>query len=159
MRWYQFPGWPARILGRSAALPVPHRLAGSGARMYKDGVTGHPGTQMIPVPAPPPARLAGGGVNGVSLVAQAMGGLSYSQYNPQGFYPNLYYARPEQDFYPGAGMPVSIFSDNLMPIPATDPRQAAAPLAVPLDSRRVQGFTGGAINQPVNLVMWPGISR
>ena len=113
MRWYQFPGWPARLLGRSAATPVPHRLAGSGARQYKDGVTGRPGTQQVPVPGP--------GVP-TGLIARAMGGLSYTQYSP-GFWPNQYWARPERDFWPGAGMPVSIFSDNLMPIPATDPRR------------------------------------
>ena len=157
MRWYRFPGWPARLLGRSAATPVPHRLAGSGARQYKDGVTGHPGTERNGVPVPPPAALPGSGINGVNVVAQAMGGLSYSRYSP-GFWPNLYWARPERDFWPGAGMPVSVFSDNLMPIPATDPRQVAAPLAVPLDSRRVQGFTGGGINQPANLVMWPTVN-
>ena len=51
------------------------------------------------------------------------------------FLPNLYYARPQRAFRPGAGMPVSVRSDNLMPVPARDPRGIPARLARPIVQR------------------------
>ena len=143
MRWYSLPGWPARVLGHAAATPNMTRPPGS-ATQYKDGVTGHPGTVMAMqgnpgVPAGP--------------VAQAMGGSSYTSYCP-GFYPNLYYAAYAGHYYPGAGMPISPWSDNLMPVPAADPRGVAAPLQTPLSLRGVR-----QIRQPANLVQWPGMHQ
>lgn len=148
-RWYTLPGWPARVLGYSAATPVMVRPPAS-AWAYKDGVTGYPGTQAVPVvpviPSPDPGDMA---LMGVSRSGDA----------PNAFYPNQYWARPEAGYWPGAGMPVSYQSDNLMPVPATDPRGVPAPLAVPLDSRRVQGFTGGQIRWPANLIQWPSVNQ
>ena len=142
MRWFTLPGWPARVNGHAAATPIPVRPPGS-AFEYKDGTTGRPGTAQIPMPGP--------GVPG-GPVAQAMGGTSYTSYCP-GFYPNQYWARPEAAYWPGAGMPISVMSDNLMPIPATDPRSVAAPLSVPLASRGVK-----QIRQPPALVQWPSVN-
>jgi len=142
VRWYTLPGWPARVQGHAAAMPGLTRPPGSGTQ-YKDGVTGHPGTTQIPVPGP--------GVP-TGPVAQAQGGYSFTA-NCPGWYPNQYWARPEAAYWPGAGMPVSYRSDNLMPVPARDPRSVAAPLQVPLSLRGVQ-----QIRQPANLVQWPSVN-
>jgi hypothetical protein len=142
VRWFTLPGWPARVNGHAAATPVPVRPPGS-AMQYKDGVTGRPGT--FPVPSPGPGVPRG-------PVALAMGGFSFTAYCP-GFYPNQYWARPEAAYHPGAGMPVSVFSDNLMPVPATDPRGVPAPLQVPVSLRGNQ-----QIRQPPTLIQWPAVN-
>jgi hypothetical protein len=123
---YTVPGWPASLLGHAAVTPHLNRLAGSGAVQYKDGVTGQPGTLPIPAPGPGVEQSRSG---------QAQMGLSRSSDSPPWFRPNLYYARPERDFWPGAGMPVRIRSDNLMPVPARDPRGIPARLAAPIVQR------------------------
>lgn len=143
MRWYTLPGWPSQVAGHAAAMPNLTRVAAGGAVQYKDGVTGWPGTVGVPslgnktAPSPDWGDIAQMGV-------------SRSVDAPDYNYPNLYYARPERDFWPGAGMPVSRESDNLMPIPATDPRSVPAPLAVPLAMRGNQ-----QIAQPASLIQWP----
>ena len=139
MRWYTLPGWPARVLGHAAAMPGLTRPPGSGMQ-YKDGTTGHPGTARV---------MQGDPGVPTGPVAQAMGGYSFTG-NCPGFYPNLYFARPQGQYWPGAGMPVSVMSDNLMPVPATDPRSVAAPLAVPLTVS-----SSRQIRQPPALVQWP----
>jgi hypothetical protein len=123
---YTVPGWPSSVLGHAAVTPHLNRLAGSGAVQYKDGVTGQPGTLPIPVEGP--------GVE-QSRAGQAQMGLSRTSDAPPSFRPNLYYARPERDFWPGAGMPISVRSDNLMPVPARDPRGIPARLAAPIVQR------------------------
>lgn len=138
-RWYTLPGWPARVLGHSAATPVPRFTPGSGIA-YKELVSGFPGTRSVPVSGP--------GVP-TGIIAYAMGGYSFTSYCP-GHYPNMYWARPEAQYWPGAGMPVSYQSDNLMPVPATDPRALNAPLQVPLTPSSNQ-----QIRQPARLVQWP----
>jgi hypothetical protein len=117
-----------------------------GSIQYKDGITGQPGTVRAPVGVPPVP--SGPSANG-HPAAQAQGGLSYSAYC-SGLYPNLYFARPERQFWPGAGMPVSVVSDNLMPVPATDPRGVNAPLMVPVTLRGQR-----QVFQPATLVQWP----
>ena len=124
MKRYEVPGWPASMQGHSAITPNLTRLAGSGAQQYKDGLTGQPGTQAIPVnttwvPSP-------------DVGDKAQAGLSRSSDATDIVYPNLYYARPQGQFWPGAGMPVSVRSDNLMPVPAVDPRGTVANLSVPV---------------------------
>jgi hypothetical protein len=139
---YTVPGWPSQLFGHAAVTPHMNRLAGSGARQYKDGVTGQPGTQAIPLHA----RAS----NPQGPTAVAMMGLSRSTDSPDSFRPNLYWARPERDFWPGAGMPVSYQSDNLMPVPATDPRGVPARLARPIVQRgRAQ------IQQRPTVTTWP----
>jgi len=126
MQGYTLTGWPARVLGHAAAMPQMIRLAASGAVAYKDRVRGEPGTWEVP-------GLPGPGVE-QGKSSQATMGTSRSAYG-QGFRPNLYYARPEASFWPGAGMPVSVRSDNLMPVPATDPRGIPARLSMPVVQR------------------------
>ena len=142
MEAYTVPGWPAALYGHPAVTPAFTRMAASGAMQYKDGVTGQPGTRQVPVTgagAPYP------GLNDISLM-----GLSRTSDAPNYILPNLYYARPQRDFWPGAGMPVSTRSDNLMPVPATDPRGIPARLATPLNlrgSRQVKGVP--------QVITWP----
>lgn len=134
MQGYTVPGWPSRVTGHSAVTPHMNRLAGSGAVEYTGQVTGQPGTVAIPTGRP--ARSQGG-----DRTAQAMSGTARSSDAPDSFRPNLYWQRPQRSFWPGAGMPVSINSDNLMPVPATDPRGIPARLAMPIvqrGSRQVQ---------------------
>lgn len=143
MRWYTLPGWPSWVRGHSAAMPALVRPFGS-ATQYKDGTSGYPGTRPVPVSGP--------GVQ-TGIIAYAYGGYSFTSYCP-GHWPNLYWARPQRDYKPGAGMPVSVFSDNLMPVPATDPRGINAPLQVPIRIRGLQ-----QIQQPASLTMWPRVNR
>ena len=146
MRRFTVPGWPATVPGHAAVVPHLNRLAGSGAQQFKDGVTGLPGTAAIPVrPRDSVPSQA------VADIAQM--GLSRSSDAPDVFYPNLYWARPQGQFWPGAGMPVSVQSDNLMPVPAVDPRGIPATLANPLQIR------GQAqIQQLPNLPAWPNVT-
>jgi hypothetical protein len=94
---------------------------------YKAQVTGQPGTQRIPVqppqvPSPDPGDIA---QMGTSRSSDAPGNW---------ILPNLYYARPHPEFWPGAGQPVSLRND-MMPVPAVDPRGVPARLAVPVNIR------------------------
>jgi len=140
VRWYTLPGWPARVLGQAAAMPVPARPPGSAVH-YKGDTTGHPGTVGVPVlPVVPSPDFGDIALMGVSRSSDA----------PNLIYPNQYWARPEPWFWPGAGMPVSYQSDNMMPVPATDPRSVNAPLQVPLTMRGVRD-----VKQPASLVQWP----
>jgi hypothetical protein len=138
---YAVPGWPSTVAGHSAATPHLNRMAGSGAVQFKDGVTGQPGTQEIPVA---PSQVDQG------IVGKAMMGLSRSSDAPNSFRPNLYWARPQSAFWPGAGMPISYQSDNLMPVPATDPRGVPARLAAPIVQRGQS-----QIKQRPTLTSWP----
>lgn len=140
MKRYTVPGWPATVPGHSAVTPSMTRMAGGGAQQYKDGLTGQPGTQAIPVKPVIPSPDAGD-------IAQM--GLSRSSDAPDVFYPNLYYARPQRAFWPGAGMPVSVQSDNLMPVPAADPRGIPARLSIPIVQRGQQ-----QIRQPEAMPRW-----
>lgn len=123
---YSVPGWPSSVLGHSAVTPHLNRMAGSGAQEYKREVTGQPGTQPIPVTGPGVEQSAAG---------RAQMGLSRTSDAPPMFLPNLYYARPDREFWPGAGQPIRVRSDNLMPVPATDPRGIPAVLARPVVRR------------------------
>lgn len=144
---YQVPGWPANVQGHSALVPHFTRYAGSGAMQYKDGVTGHPGTVGVPVvpviPSPDPGDII-------------LQGRSRSVDAPNMIYPNQYWARPERAYHPGAGMPVSVASDNLMPVPATDPRGIGAVLAEALGIAKSLGIT--QIAQPPKLTVWPDVN-
>jgi hypothetical protein len=64
-------------------------------------------------------------------------GLSRSSDAPNVFYPNLYYVgRPgPRSEPPGAGMPISVYSDNLMPVPAVDPRGIPSTQFMPINQR------------------------
>jgi len=138
---YVTPGWPSGVNGHAALMPHFNRTAGSGWEQYKDGVSGHPGTLPIPVTGPQ--------VENSKTAMQNMG-RSRSSDAPGFFLPNLYYARPQRDFWPGAGQPVAVASDSLMPVPATDPRGVPARMAVaPVLRGRAN------LAQPANPVAWP----
>lgn len=138
---YTVPGWPSSVIGHSAVMPHMNRLAGSGAQQYKDGVDGQPGTLAIPVA---PSQVDQG------IIGKAQAGLSRSSDAPNSFRPNLYFARPQRDFWPGAGMPISVHSDNLMPVPARDPRGVPARLARPIVQRGQR-----QIQQLPTVTSWP----
>lgn len=144
MEAYTVPGWPASLQGHAAVTPHMNRLAGSGSVQYKDGVTGQPGTQPVPADGP--------GVE-QSRTGQAQMGLSRTSDAPRSWRPNLYYARPQRAFWPGAGMPVSVSSDNLMPVPATDPRGIPARLAMPVVQRGNK-----QIRASRSLISWPSVN-
>lgn len=122
-------GWPARQSGHAALMPHFNRHAGSGAQEYKGAVVGQPGTRAIPVdpvvPSPDPGDIA-------------LMGLSRSSDAPDVFYPNLYFTDGPIRERPGAGMPVSVYSDNLMPVPAVDPRGIPSTLYTQYADRRGQ---------------------
>ena len=126
MKRYTVPGWPSAVQGHSAVTPHLNRLAGSGAQQYKDGLTGQPGTQAIGVAPVIPSPDIGD-------VSQS--GISRSGDAPNVIFPNLYWARPQGQYWPGAGMPVSLVSDNLMPVPAADPRGTQMSMSMPIVRR------------------------
>ena len=99
---------PAEKLG-AAAVPFPGKTAqGYQSRGIIDG---QPGTQPIPAPG------AGLPQDNTAL-AQNAGWHRSSQVNNV-WYPALYYERPGDQGYEHA--PVSILSDNQMPLPAINP--------------------------------------
>jgi hypothetical protein len=136
--------WPVGQPGHTALTPQYVRYAASGAQEYKGTVTGQPGTQAIPVqpvvPSPDPGDIA------------AMG-LSRSSDAPNVFYPNQYFNRAPIRELPGAGMPVSVYSDNLMPVPAVDPRGIPSTQYMPINQR-------GAVQIQTrpNLPKWASVS-
>jgi hypothetical protein len=141
MEAYTVPGWPSGTLGHAAVTPHLNRTAGSGWVQYKERLTGIPGTQQIPA--------AGPGVE-QSRTAQQNMGRHRSSDSPPWWLPQIWFARPQPSFWPGGGQPVSVRSDNLMPVPATDPRGVPARLAVPLMIRGQR-----QIRQPAAAVTWP----
>lgn len=141
MEAYTVPGWPSAVLGHSAVTPHMNRVAGGGSQQYKDRVTGQPGTQPIPAVGP--------GVE-QSRTAQANMGRHRTSDAPPFFLPNLYYTTDGRNYWPGAGQPVAIRSDDLMPVPATDPRGVPARLAMPVVRRGQR-----QLRQQATTVTWP----
>lgn len=142
---YTAPGWPSGQPGHAAFTPHFTRLAGGGAQQYKDGLNGHPGTLAIPAPGPGVEQGTAG---------QAQMGLSRTRDCPPVFYPSQYWAQPQGQYWPGAGMPVSVASDNLMPIPAADPRGIPSTQFVPVNQRG-QAQIASAPTMP----QWPWVNR
>lgn len=122
---YQVPGWPTAMPGHSAVTPNLTRLAGSGAVTYKRKLIGQPGTHAIPVTGPGVPQ---------NSIGQAQMGLSRSSNAPDAIYPQQYYVNGITE-RPGAGMPISVGSDNLMPIPAADPRGIPSTQYQPINQR------------------------
>jgi hypothetical protein len=137
---YTVPGWPANVQGHTAVTPNLTRMAGGGAQQYKDGLTGQPGTQAIPVHT----VVVTPGRNDIAQMGRSRSGDA-----PNAIYPNLYWARPQRGYWPGAGMPVSVRSDNLMPVPAADPRGIPARLSMPIVQRGQS-----QIRQPQAMPRW-----
>ena len=130
----------------SAILPHFDRLAGSGAVQYKQAVSGSPGTRSIPAPTQ-------NTVPSPDLGDIAQMGTARSSDAPQSWNPQLYYQTALTE-RPGAGKPIRVYSDNLMPVPAVDGRLRgrSAVLARPVQQRgRMQ------IPQPRVIPSWgPG---
>lgn len=109
---YVVPG-----VSSSAFVPVP--AATTAKIAVHHGVSGQPGTRGIPVG---PGEVSAS-VNGTVIRSGYSGG---SGTMPAVFYPQQYYERGLSEL-----PPVSVYSDNQMPVPATDPVGKAAVLAVP----------------------------
>ena len=113
---------PEASAGHTAFMPHFNRLAASGAQMFKDGVSGFPGTKKIPLSA----RV--NSVPSPDLGDIVQMGLSRSSDAPDAFWPNLYYALPERQYYPGASMPIQIYDPvapemtTMIPVPAVSLR-------------------------------------
>jgi len=125
---YYVPGIPA---GASPSAFMPHwdRYAASGYLMYKGSLVGQPGTMAIPAPTrdtvPQP-----------DLGDIAQMGSARSSDAPDVWYPQKYYdATLNGGGTMGPVTPVRIYSDNLMPVPARDPRGRPARLAKPINQR------------------------
>jgi hypothetical protein len=137
---YVVPGVPAGVQP-SAVMPHWNKYAGSGAQTYKRGVVGQPGTQAIAAPT----------INtqiSPDIGDKAQSGTSRSSDAPGVWYPQLWY-QPDLYSAPGPVCPVSVYSDNLLPVPAVDPRGLPARLARPISQRGRQ-----EIPQPRALPSW-----
>ena len=99
---------PAERLG-AAAVPMPAR--GAAAYASRGIINGQPGTQPIPGP--------GAGLPQDTTPLAIIGGYHRSSQVNNVWYPGLYYERPGPEGYEHA--PVSVLSDNQMPMPAENP--------------------------------------
>jgi hypothetical protein len=114
---------PAKLVGGiSAFTPNLTRLAGSGAQQYKRGVVGQPGTQAIAAPTTDTVPSPDWG-------DKAQMGTARSKDAPDTWYPQLWY-QPGLYSAPGPVTPVKVYSDNMMPVPAKDPRGLPTLLAI-----------------------------
>lgn len=123
--------------GATAFMPLrvltPSVMDISRAQGTPEDVTGQPGTQGIPAPYPAPGQVAN--VGGVDYLPS---GLSASQYMPPRWYPTLYYRQQHLSRSIGG---VCVYSDNLMPIPARDPRGIPAGAIGPSAFAAYRGLT------------------
>lgn len=109
----------------SAFMPHFNRLAASGAVSYKATVHGQPGTQAIPAPVM-------NTVPSPDIGDLALAGTARSSDAPPVWYPSKYYdATLNGGGTMGPVTPVRIYSDNMMPVPAKDPRGRPAMLSRP----------------------------
>lgn len=126
MAKYVLPGVPAGAQ-LSAFMPSWTKYAASGALQYKATVNGQPGTQGIPAPTrdtvPQP-----------DLGDIANMGTSRSSDAPDVWYPQIYFQRT-LDSAPGFVVPVQVYSDNLVPVPAVDIRGRVKQLVKPVNQR------------------------
>jgi hypothetical protein len=131
MAKYVVPGVP-RGAQPSAFMPHWNKYAASGAQSYKAGLVGQPGTQGIAAPTTNTQISP-------DMGDKAQAGTARSSDAPDVWYPQLYYLPFLSGGYPGAPAPQSpgaaIYSDNLMPVPAVDPRGVAARLSRPVNQR------------------------
>lgn len=97
---------PGESLG-AAALPIPAKIAQ--AFQSRGPVQGSPGTTAIPAPRP------GAVPQGVAFTGNPK---HTSRDAPEVWFPGVYYTRRDAM----SVAPVSILSDNQMPLPAIDPR-------------------------------------
>lgn len=141
---YMVPGVPHGV-PLSAVAPHMNRAAASGWVRYKGAVSGSPGTLAVPAPT-------GNTVPSPDVGDLAQGGLHYSANAPDEWYPQKWYERSlDGDGTMGPPVPVRIYSDHMMPVPAVDPRGRGARLARPILQR---GQT--QISAPRPLPSWGG---
>jgi len=100
---------PAEKLG---AAQIPIRAQGASSYASRGIINGSPGTAAIPAPRP------GGVPQDVTALAQD-GGYYRSSDAAAKWYPGIYYQNNTAD--PPEHAPVSILSDNQMPLPAVNP--------------------------------------
>jgi hypothetical protein len=100
---------PAERLG-AAAVPLPAR--GAAAYQSRGIIDGQPGTQAIAAPRPAATP------QDATALAQNAGWHRSSDAAPV-WYPGIYYERPGPEGYEHA--PVSVLSDNQIPLPAVNP--------------------------------------
>jgi hypothetical protein len=143
---YHVTGVPAGVQ-LTAVMPNMVRAAGSGAQRYKQAVHGQPGTMAIPAPTrdtvPSPD---------IGDLAQA--GTARSSDAPDQWFPQIYYQDSLTE-RPGAGMPIRVYSDNMLPVPAKDARTGYRSAAL---SRRVNQRGARQISAPRVLPVWGGPS-
>lgn len=142
--------------GVSAFTPAPPRTTSNFSIKNDRGyVVAQPGTQGIPVPWSWP----GPGINQYS--SDTSGGIGTGSRNqPPVFYPQLGYF--VQQIYRGIGG-VRVFSDNLMPVPATDPRRIPAGSVGPIaqagtnmpPARPKRRLRNRQVAWPARAVRWP----
>ena len=104
---------PAERLGAAA---VPVRARGASDYASRGIIDGQPGTQAIPAP--------GAGLPQDTTPLAITGGYHRSGQVNNVWYPGIYYERPGDQGYEHA--PVSVLSDNQMPLPAVNPLGPAA---------------------------------
>jgi len=139
---YTVPGIPqgAQL---SAFMPNWVRLAASGAQQYKGAVSGQPGITGVPAPTSNTQMHPDTG-------DLAQTGTGRSSDAPDVWYPQVWY-QDQLTGRPGAGQPIRVWSDNLMPVPARDPRGKPALLFKPILQR------GSAqVSQPRAVPSWGG---
>jgi hypothetical protein len=108
-------------------MPHWNKYAASGAQQYKIGLQGSPGTTAIPAPTTNTQISPDAG-------DKAQAGTARSTDAPDVWYPTKYY-QDSLKGAPGPVTPVRIYSDNLMPVPAKDPRGVSARLSRPVNQR------------------------
>ena len=115
-------------------------------------LTGQPGTQGIPAPYPDGPTKPVGNAKGSYFPS----GLSASQYMPPRWYPQLYYAF--QRVYGGIGG-VTVYSDNILPTPAVDPRGIPSGAIGPAAFAAYRGLTPTHPARPNRWVRGLGTSQ
>jgi hypothetical protein len=116
--------------GMTAFAPIPMHYARV-TTAYKSHVVGQPGTLGIPAPTWNARQVD-------QYRPDDLGPGSKNQ--PDVWYPNLYYQTQHQ-FYGIGG--VAIFSDNLLPVPAIDPRLSGLNTRVSVQQADWQERTAG----------------
>lgn len=130
--------------GATAFMPLrvitPSGMDIKRAQGTPEGIVGQPGTQGIPAPYPE-LTVKGFGEKGTRFPS----GLSASRYMPARWYPTLYYRG--QHLWRSIGG-VSVYSDNLMPMPAIDPRGIPSGAIGPAGFAAYRGLTPTAPARP-----------
>ena len=118
-----------------------------------EGIVGQPGTQGIPAPYPDGPVRAIGARKGSYLPGGGPGYAAGSGYMPARWYPSLYWRA--QHLYRAIGG-VSVYSDNIMPMPAIDPRRLPSGVQGPVGFAAYKGLTPTSPARPQRWVIGLG---